>query len=258
MELTVSWYTGAKKVPLKNFTKNGQEAVQGLVVHIMQGTLEGSRSWFNNPNSQASAHFGNAKDGRLEQWVSTADRAWAQAAGNRTWLSIENEGKVPDALTDKQLENVAQVFAWVAKTYSVPYRVANAPSEKGLGYHRMGGAAWGGHPCPGDAIIKQLQSIVDRAKVINGVGAKPTPHYAPFPGDKYFFVGRTSKLVTELGKALVRAGFKGYKNGPGPVFSPADRRGVKWFQEKQGWSGKDADGHFGPETWKRLKVAPPK
>lgn len=254
----MSWYSGAKKAPVKNFTTNGQEAVHGLVVHIMQGTLAGSRAWFNNPSSQDSAHFGTSRDGDLEQWVDTKDRAWAQAAGNRTWLSIENEGFVPDALTGKQLEKVAQVFAWVVRTYpSIPYRVANSPSERGLGWHGMGGAAWGGHTgCPGDHIKAQLQKIVDRAKEING--AKPAPVYAPFPGAKYFYYGRTSGLITELGKALVRAGYKGYRVGPGPVFTPADKRGVKWFQEKQGWSGSDADGIPGPVTWKRLKVAQPK
>jgi len=254
----MSRFAGATWVPLRNYTKDGQEAVQGLVVHIMQGTLGGSRSWFNQASSQASSHFGTDRTGKLEQWVDTKDRAWAQAAGNRTWLSIENEGEVPDALTAPQFEKVAQVFAWVVRTYKVPYAVAKTPSEKGLGYHRMGGAAWGGHSCPGDAIINQLWAIVDRAKVINGVGVKPVPHYAAYPGDKYFFVGRTSKLVTELGKALVKAGYEGYKQGPGPLFSPADRKAVKWFQQKQGWTGGDADGVPGRETWKRLKVAPPK
>lgn len=250
-------FSGAKWVPVRNYTENGQEAVNGLVVHIMQGTLEGSRAWFNNPKSQASSHFGTGRDGELEQWVDTKDRAWAQAAGNRTWLSIENEGSVPDKLTAKQVEKVAQTFAWVVRTYKdVPYRVAHAPSEKGLGYHRMGGALWGNHPCPGQNIINQLQTIVDRAKAING--ARPTPVYAPYPGDGYFFIGRTSKLVTELGKALVRAGYKGYKQGPGPVFTFADKKAVKWFQEKQGWTGSDADGFPGRETWKRLKVAKPK
>lgn len=251
-------YAGALWRPLRNYTKDGQEAVYGLVVHIMEGTLEGSRSWFNNPDSQASSHFGTDRDGALEQWIDTKDRAWAQAQGNRTWISVENEGKVPQALTKEQLEKVAQVFAWIVRTYKVPYQVSHSPTVKGLGYHRMGGAAWGGHSCPGDAIIKQLQSIVERAKTINGVGVKPTPHYAPYPGDKYFFIGRTSKLVTELGKALVKAGYKGYKQGPGPIFSPADHKAVKWFQQKQGWSGEDADGTPGRETWKRLKVAPPK
>lgn len=260
-------YSGAKWVPLRNYTKDGQEAVYGLVVHVMEGTLEGSRSWFNNPDAQASSHFGTGRDGRLEQWVDTKDRAWAQAKGNRTWISIENEGKVPQALTKEQLEKVAQVFAWIVRTHKdVPYQVSHDPNTKGLGYHRMGGAAWGGHSCPGDAIIAQLQSIVYRARVINNdappiPGAPkptPTPHYAPYPGDKYFFIGRTSNLVTELGKALVKAGYKGYRRGPGPLFSPADRKAVKWFQQKQGWSGEDADGTPGRETWKRLKVAPPK
>lgn len=87
---------------------------------------------------------------------------------------------------------------------------------------------------------------------------KPKPIYAPFPGDKYFRIGRTSKLVTELGKALVRAGWKGYKFGPGPIFTATDKKAVAWFQRKQGWSGADADGYPGPETWKRLKVNKPK
>ncbi len=86
---------------------------------------------------------------------------------------------------------------------------------------------------------------------------KPTPVYAPFPGDKYFYYGRTSKLVTEVGKALVRAGYKGYKVGPGPVFGPADRKGVQWFQRNHKELAGDADGHFGPLTWKLLKVARP-
>jgi hypothetical protein len=91
-----------------------------------------------------------------------------------------------------------------------------------------------------------------------GVAPKPVPVYAPFPGDKYFFYGRTSKLVTEVGRALVRAGYKGYKVGPSPVFGPADRRGVKWFQTQHKELAGDADGHFGPLTWKMLKVRPPK
>jgi N-acetylmuramoyl-L-alanine amidase len=249
----------AKWVPLQNYTADGQDEVLGLIVHIMEGTLEGSRAWFNNPSSQASAHFGNAKDGRIEQWVDTKDRAWAQAGGNRTYLSIENEGKVPDALTDAQVENVAQLFAWVHKVYGVPLQKANAPGERGLGWHGMGGAAWGGHTgCPGDHIRAQFDRIVARAEVIAGQPPTPTPIYAPFPGDKYFFFGRTSNLVTEVGKALVRAGYKGYKVGPGPVFGPADRRGVQWFQTQHSELAGDADGHFGPLTWKMLKVAQPK
>lgn len=87
---------------------------------------------------------------------------------------------------------------------------------------------------------------------------KPAPVYAPFPGAGFFRLGRRSPLITELGRALVKAGYKGYKIGPGPTFTYADKKAVAWFQKKQGWSGADADGYPGPETWKRLKVAKPK
>ena len=87
---------------------------------------------------------------------------------------------------------------------------------------------------------------------------KPTPVYAPFPGSSFFKLGKRHPLITELGRALVKAGYKGYKVGPGPTFTYADKRAVTWFQKKQGWSGSDADGYPGPETWKRLKVAKPK
>jgi hypothetical protein len=104
-------------------------------------------------------------------------------------------------------------------------------------------------------------SHVDPGPLGNIFGAaapKPVPHYAAFPGDKYFYYGRTSKLVTELGKALVRAGYKGYKVGPSPVFGPGDRKGIKWFQSNHKELAGDADGHLGPKTWKLLKVNPPK
>lgn len=86
------------------------------------------------------------------------------------------------------------------------------------------------------------------------VDEKPKPVYAPFPGAKFFYLGKKDPLITAMGKALVKAGYKGYKVGPGPEFTRADIAAVKWFQKKQGWTGSDADGYPGPETWKRLKV----
>lgn len=156
---------GAVWHPVRNYTRGGQDEVRGVVVHIMAGTLEGSQAWFDNPTAQASSHFGTGKQGALRQWVDTADRAWAQAAGNRTWISVENEGQGGDTLTPAQLDRNAQVLAWAHKKYGVPLRLASSPSDRGLGYHAMGGAAWGGHTsCPGSRIVAQLPEIVARAK----------------------------------------------------------------------------------------------
>lgn len=156
---------GATWHAVRNYTRGGQDEVRGIVVHIMAGTLEGSQAWFNNPTAQASSHFGTGKQGALRQWVDTNDRAWAQAAGNRTWISVENEGQGGDTLTNAQLDRNAQVLAWAHKKYGVPLKVATGPNDRGLGYHAMGGSAWGGHTsCPGPKIVAQLPEIVARAK----------------------------------------------------------------------------------------------
>ena len=67
--------------PGVNHSAGGMYGYDGVILHIMEGILDGTDSWFRNPQAQASAHFGVGKDGRVYQWVDTADKAWAQAAG---------------------------------------------------------------------------------------------------------------------------------------------------------------------------------
>lgn len=88
---------------------------------------------------------------------------------------------------------------------------------------------------------------------------KPAKKKAPyaikkeFPGRSYFKSGANNKYVTQLGYMLVAAGYgKYYKVGPGPQWTSADKNACRAFQKKQGWTGSDADGYPGPETWNRL------
>lgn len=183
-----------------NHTKGGQDSVRGVVVHIMAGTLVGSDAWFRNPAARASSHFGTNKAGALWQWVDTKDRAWAQASGNRTWLSVENEGRGGDTLTDAQLDRNAQVLAWAHKTHGVPLKLASGPSSSGLGWHGMGGSAWGGHTqCPGHRIVAQLPEILRRAKVLAGTKpAEPTPSgstYKVKSGDTLSGIGKKTGVA---------------------------------------------------------------
>lgn len=79
--------------------------------------------------------------------------------------------------------------------------------------------------------------------------------YEPFPGAAFFHGGRNSPIITALGRRLVALGFgRHYKTGPGPNWTNADKANVRDFQLAQGWTGDDANGIPGPETWKRLKV----
>jgi hypothetical protein len=240
--------------PVQNHTTDGQDRVLGVVLHIMEGTLEGSQAWFDNPEAQASSHFGTGKDGELRQWVDTKDRAWAQGAGNHDYISIENEGYAGDVLSSGQLEACAQVLAWAVKTYNIPYLLADNPGDRGLGWHGMGGALWGGHTgCPGEPIKAQRRAVISRAKAINNP-PKPKPVYAPFPGPSFFKIGKKSPLITAMGKRLEAEGYKGYKKGPSPEFTRSDMAAYTWWQKKLGYTGPDADGIPGADSWNKLKV----
>ena len=158
----------AVRRPLKVHFQHGgmKKPLQGVVLHIQQGHEDGTFSEFNNPaGRKASSHFGNPKKGHLEQFVKISDVAWAQMAGNHRWISVENEGFPGDALTISQIENVANLMAWLHWNEEVPLQVANTPRDFGLGFHAMGGKAWGGHfQCPGKAILNQRQLILARAQ----------------------------------------------------------------------------------------------
>ncbi|MFE9497279.1 peptidoglycan-binding protein [Streptomyces collinus] len=86
---------------------------------------------------------------------------------------------------------------------------------------------------------------------------KPSKPKAPaFPGASHFKLGKSDPWVTVLDKAMIKAGVAKYSAGKkytaGPVFTEWTRKNVEAFQKAQGWTGKDADGYPGKETWKRL------
>src|SRR5262249_53777769 len=90
-------------------------------------TLDGADSWFANPDSEVSAHYGVGLDGQAHQYVRLRDTAWANGileageqwtalglgAGNpnhRT-VSIETEDKANagEAVTDLQFTAVLAI-----------------------------------------------------------------------------------------------------------------------------------------------------
>lgn len=157
---------------------------RGCVVHIAEGTYEGTISWQRNDSSNVSSHFIVARTGAIAQMVDTEVTAWTQSAGNGKWISIENEGFTPasvhyrqgwEILTSEQIEANARILAKGHKVYGYPLQLAVDPNGRGLGHHSMGcrwpGGAWGHCDCPGPAIIAQKQQILDRAiDIVNGGG----------------------------------------------------------------------------------------
>lgn len=153
--------------PTPNRTVNGMVESRGLVLHIMQGTYDGSIAWGKNPASSVSFHFATRGDGHLGQLVDTADTAWTQANGNGHWISVENEGYSGNPLTPAQVDACAHVYAEGVRAYGWPLQTTDSPNGYGLGWHGMGGTAWGGHfDCPGEPIKAQRDEILGRAAAI--------------------------------------------------------------------------------------------
>lgn len=174
--------------------------VRGVVLHIAEGSYEGTISWQKNPSSDVSSHFVKGKvDGEEAQIVDTDTTAWTQAAGNGHWLSIENAGFVPDKLTASQVEFAAQVLARAHKVYGVPLQVTGDPNGRGLGHHSMGAPAWGHSACPGTNIINQKPAIVARAKDIVEGDDMPTGLIGLSKGDEGTEVRGLQNLLRRAG-----------------------------------------------------------
>lgn len=118
-----------------NFTKGraGHKPV-AIVLHLMDGYLSGTDSWFRNPAAQASTHYGVGKDGTVYQWVEEADTAWGNGRVlNPTWklidpkvnpnlttISIEHEGFSGADWTEAQYLADVELIKAIAERNSIP------------------------------------------------------------------------------------------------------------------------------------------
>ena len=156
-------------------TKNGSwgsGAMMGVVMHTMVGNLQPTTvNLFNSSSAAVSAHFGIAQDGSVWQFgpIGKGWIAWAEMAGNAAWYSIEHadDGNTENPLTDAQLTASAQLVEVLSRFAGFPLQVTDSVDIKGYGTHVMGGAAWGGHTCPGPGPrAGQRYEIISRAKAI--------------------------------------------------------------------------------------------
>lgn len=164
-------YTPAEWRPVKNHGGN-MSAHLGLVLHVQQGNGSPFNE-FNTPTSEASSHLWVSKTGHVEQYVDLNKIAWAQATGNDTYNSVETEGGcdakgefVEEALTDAQLEALADIYVSGHNEFGWPVLLADSPGQRGLGWHGMGAPGWGHAQCPGQVRKAQRIDILTRVSQI--------------------------------------------------------------------------------------------
>ncbi len=174
-------YPAAQWVPSPN-VGGPIGAVRLGVIHLMGGTLDGTDSWFAQPASQVSAHFGVGRTGAVHQYVDTSQTAWAEAAYNPVAISIEHEGVPGDSLTSAQIAADIDLIRWVHATHRIPIVRAASPADSGWLGHCDLGVAGGNHPfCPGGPILGQLPALLAAAADTQPV--PPPPAAAPIGGN---------------------------------------------------------------------------
>lgn len=242
--------------PVRNTSGSITQPTRGLIAHVQVGT--GSLfSWFDNSASQASSHLWLSKSGDFEQYVRFHQRAWAQAAGNRNWISCECEGLPTEDYTVIQVARLAEFYRWGMQQFGWPARVADSPDGFGLGTHRMGGSAWGGHDCPGDIRAKRRAEIILLAAGRPSTATDPRERYA---GRPVLRSGSTGPDVAELQNALnIIFGHESSIGDPNRIavdglFGPRTQARVATLQRYASpWFGRITDDAIcGPATWRKI------
>lgn len=175
----------------KGYGPFGHGLPLGWVLHVNQshGNLDAFFAGDESVNpSSVCPNFQVYQDGTVHQHLPLLSAPWCQVDGNTTYGAVETEGMDSEPLTAAQVSSIGRIHAAYRTAAGVPDQVANAPGQRGIGIHSMGGAAWGGHACPGSIRAGQRTNIIlaSQAKFSGGQPApKPaTPAPAPVPAPK--------------------------------------------------------------------------
>jgi N-acetylmuramoyl-L-alanine amidase len=171
---------------------------EAIVVHIMEGTLKGTDSWFKNPNSKVSSHYGIGKNGETHRYVRETDTAWhagrvnapvwklIKKAGNGIYINpnyytigIEHEGNERSEWTDEMYEASAALIKDIAQRWNIPLDRSHV-----IGHHEI----YSLKTCPGFKV--DLNKLIAMA---GGVVGEVSPVHAEPVKTK-----QTGKVTTKV------------------------------------------------------------
>jgi N-acetylmuramoyl-L-alanine amidase len=176
MALEIRWI-GSKH---KNKGRGGFRP-EAVVIHVMEGTLVGTDSWFNNPASKVSAHYGVGRDGTIHQYVSETDTAFH--AGRRskpTWgmikdginpnlytIGIEHEGDGGSAWPPAMYEATTALIRDICMRWSIPI-----DRDHIIGHREI----YSAKTCPGSAVSLEKIIKLTRPEALNAGNYNFIPH----------------------------------------------------------------------------------
>ncbi|MFG3404836.1 N-acetylmuramoyl-L-alanine amidase [Streptomyces sp. NPDC048142] len=234
-------YPSARWVPAHpdNFAADRTASVDKVVVHVTQGSYAGSISWFQNPDSEVSAHYViRSSDGEVTQTVRDKDTAWHARSANASSVGIEHEGWVDDPawFTDTMYRSSAALTSHLSAKFGIPKDRAHivGHSEVPGNDHTDPGVHWdwnhymrliGGDPGSGSDSIT-------------------------FPAYTTQRSGSSGPQVKAVQLLLNEQGYEaGQADG---LFGTRTKSAAQAFQQDRSL---DADGIVGPKTWTALLSA---
>jgi hypothetical protein len=217
---------------------------RGVVLHIAEGTYQGTINWQMNPDQRysdgttvttCSTWIVGREPGEWAQMVDSNRIAWCQRDGSRTWLSIELAGNSTQSPTAWQIEACAQLFVWSHLEYGHALAIADNESERGLGHHSMDreylGVEWGHDSCPGPGTIAAKPAILQRAKAIIQGDDMPLDQTDLNNIRAVVDIALTSKFDSATAIALEKARPWQYNGGGLPGFLPAGTGTLLYFSD---------------------------
>ncbi len=161
---------------------------EAIVIHIMEGSLAGTDSWFRDPRSKVSAHYGVGKNGEVHRYVAETNTAWHAGRVNApSWplirkaanglfvnpnlytIGIEHEGREDTDWSEAMYQTSAALIRDICTRWNIPI-----DREHIIGHHEI----YALKTCPGKK--------VNLAKLIMLAGG--TPAAAPTGSTQVHFV----------------------------------------------------------------------
>ena len=170
--------------PSPNITngRNGYKP-EAIVIHIMEGTLDGTDSWFQNKFSKVSAHYGIGLKGDIHQYVNEANCAWhAGRINSPSWsllkkarsgnfinpnyytIGIEHEGNDHSDWTEAMYQSSAQLIREICQRHNIP-----VDRDHIIGHHEI----YSLKTCPGSKV--SMTRLILLAKGENAQPVVRTP-----------------------------------------------------------------------------------
>ncbi len=148
--------------------------IEAITIHHMAGVLSAEQCGyiFQNPNRQASSHYGIGNDGRIGQYVNEENTAWTNSNWDSNCKSVTIETSNCEMygdwkVSDEALNSLITLVADIAKRNNLGVLVKG----QNLTWHSM----FANTNCPGDYLLSKLDYIIEQANKINEDKPEPQP-----------------------------------------------------------------------------------